>query len=194
MQKKKKAIFDVDDILWGLNERIANILSYDINKITNFSIRKCYLIEEDTQNKIIDLYRDVNIFKNMDFYNGVENLMILEEVGVDVQICSNSMTKEIAIEKTEQLLKKIINLREEQLQMNIISEKTHHQKKMDNGVWVLVDDSPYNIAASEAEIDIMRPHPWNMSPAGKEIYRYKNPIFIPTFTETLDFVYKKAVT
>lgn len=193
MKGKKRAVFDVDDILWGLNEKVAEILGYDGNLITNFSIRKCTKIDADTQEKIIALYGNINTFKEMKFYEGVEDLLRLEEAGVEVSICSNSMTKDIAISKTEQLLRKIKGLREEQLQMNIISEKTHHQKDIKSGIWVLVDDSPYNIAASEAEIDIMRPHPWNQSPEGKEIYKAKHPIFIPTLIETVDYIYQKAV-
>ncbi len=189
---KRKVIFDVDDILWGLNQKVADILCYDVNRITNFSIRKCTQVDEETQSKIIALYQNVNVFKNMKFYEGVEDLLMLEEVGLDVSICSNCMTKEIGIEKTEQLLRKIRNLREEQIQMNIISEKTHHQKEMKKNVWTLVDDSPYNIAASDAVIDIMLPHPWNQSPEGKEIYKDKNPIIIPTFKEALEFIYNEA--
>lgn len=186
---KKEAIIDVDDILWGLNEKVAYVLGYDINKITNFSIRKCDLIDEKTQSKIISLYSNPEIFKNMKFYEGVEDLILrLEDTGVHGIICSNCMSKSVAILKTEQLLKKITGLQEEQIQMNIISEKTHDKKKMKKRIWTLMDDSPYNIALSDAELKIMLPHPWNQSPAGKETCKNANPIIIPTFKEALDYI------
>lgn len=192
--KKRKAVFDVDDILWGLNERVAKIIGYDINLITNFSIRKCNQLDADTQERIISLYSDIDVFNNMDFYDGAEDLLMLEDAGIDVSLCSNSMTKDIADSKAEQLLRKIRGLRENQLQMNIISEKTHNHKEMDSDIWVLVDDSPYNIANSKAEWDIMRPHPWNQSYEGKEIYKNKKPIIIPTLMETTDYIYKQAIS
>lgn len=100
MRKGLDAIIDVDDFLWGLNEKVANILGYDVNKITNFSIRKCDLIDKDMQDKIIELYSKVETFENMIFYEGVENLILrLEDVGVNGKICSNCMGKMLQYQK-----------------------------------------------------------------------------------------------
>ena len=85
-----------------------------------------------------------------------------------------------------------------------------------------MDDSPYNIALSDAYLKIMLPHPWNQSPVGIEtcknskppttqLYGVRglllcclysiffifccknaNPIIIPTFKEALDYVCRKA--
>lgn len=176
-------VFDMDDILWGLNDRVCERLGIDIRKVTNFTLWKCNQLTEKEQQAMLHAYAQKSTFQNIVFFKKVKDLIKLETKNTRVSICSNSRTKDIADEKTEQLKAHIPGIRDDQIIMNIIDIKDHTKKKLIKNIWRFADDSPYNIASSDAQFNYSLKYAWNQSEAGREIIAGKPIMFFNEFEE-----------
>lgn len=175
----KKVVFDIDDILWGLNQRVADRLGYNNNYITNFLIHENKHLSTKLKNDIIESYHDLSIFENIQWYEGISEIVNIEQFGTCVFINSNCMTKDIADSKKSQLLD-VVDINPERIRCNVIKAKNCNTKIIDDDTDILIDDSPFNIAQSKARLNILINHPWNISEEaikimeGKDIIRFNN--------------------
>ncbi len=175
---KRKVVFDIDDVLWGLTHRVVQQLSIKYQDWITFQVLQNERYSMETRIAINNAFRDPATFANMQFYTGVERIMDIEEYGAIVQIKSNSFSEAVAVSKRQQLLCAIPGLREEQLYLPIVDEHTTMQKRFDDDTFISIDDSPSNIAGSPACFNFMPYTPWNvtnearMLVASKRVTRY----------------------
>lgn len=175
---KLKIVYDIDDILHGLNKRICNKHNININYIKNYNVKKNTDLTEDEMQTLISGYKNEDTFKNIEWYPGIERLLNVEKlstdnVQVEVWINSNSFTHNIANLKREQILKKI-PISENRLILSIIGEEdTDVEKLIGEDTYILVDDNPGTLNKSSATINITMNNPWDTS---KEFYTTVNKV------------------
>lgn len=172
----REAWIDIDDIMWSLNGRVCERLGIDIRKVLDFNIYKNELLSVCEKENMIHLYKDFNTFRDMEFYDGIEDILILEEYGIHPKIVSNAFTVAIANEKIEQVKAKIPGISDSQIDIRII--ELNQDKTIEKGISFLVDDNPYNIIHSYAECNIMMKTPWNQSANGKEMVKDKSVSYV----------------
>lgn len=180
--KIKKVVYDVDDVLWGLNVRVAKLMGIDIKMITHFKVWDNKLLSSTQHDQMLSIYHDNKTFENIVWHDGIEELPEFEKAGVEVCINSNCLTERMAVLKTEQLLAKI-PLKKENIKCNVIDTSTCTKKKIDEDTDILVEDSPYNIAQSPAKINILISCPWNMTDEAREIMKGKSIIRVNSLKE-----------
>lgn len=161
-------IYDVDDVLWPCTETVYDKIGIDIRRQTNFRVHEDTEFSEAEQTKIIQAFSNVENFQKMKFYDGAQQIFEVEKLGAEVQINSNSFSEDIREAKRRQLLKLFPNIKVGQLQLNLVGSKTNH-KQISAKVFAFVDDSPYNIASSEAKFNFMPRRPWNTTEAMRQI-------------------------
>lgn len=155
----QKVVFDVDDTLWSLNKRVSKMTGVDYDKLTTFSIYDNVKLTEEEKKLILSAYSNADIFKNMEWDEGVETI---NDIVADVYINSNNLTEDIATLKREQI-HDVINIADDHIIMNVIgSDKSSITKKViDKDVYILVDDSLHNVEMSNAKHNIVVKRPWN---------------------------------
>lgn len=183
----KKVVFDIDDTLWGLNKRIANVLNIDENKLHTFVITDNKLLTEKEKNRVLNEYHNEKIFENIDWYDGIENILKIKNFGVQVFINSNCMTQTMANNKINQLLQ-VVDIPKENIKCNIIESKSVTRKTIDLDTDILIDDSPYNIANSPAKLNIIINHPWNITDEAEKIMKNKKIIRFDNLNQVNNFL------
>lgn len=158
MRSDKIIVFDVDDILWPLNRKMAKIANVEYEKITTYDIRTNPNFTDAEKRKISEVYQSEELFRSINWYNGIERI---NDINADVRINSNTFSRETADLKIAQL-KEVLQLSDDKIQVNLVTS-VHHYKTIDSNVYIFVDDSPINIAASNAQHNIMLARPWNLS-------------------------------
>lgn len=178
-------IFDVDDTGWGLNDRVCNILGIDISKIKNFYIKHNEELDENEKKLLLEKYSDSKIFENIEWYVGFESIFDLEQLGCTVHINSNCNTQDVKETKHIELVDKL-GFPDEKVTLNVITDAKN--KNLDDDIYILVDDSPFNIAKSKALYNIALRKPWNTSKQGLETIGNKKVIFCDNFIEILGII------
>lgn len=178
----KVVIFDVDDTGWGLNDRVCNILGIDISKIKNFYIKHNEELDENEKKLLLEKYSDSKIFENIEWYEGFGSIFDLEQLGCTVHINSNCNTQDVKETKHTELVDKL-GFPDEKVTLNVITDAKN--KNLDDDIYILVDDSPFNIAKSKAMYNIALKKPWNTSKYGLETIGNKKVIFCDNFIEIL---------
>lgn len=175
-------VFDVDDTGWGLNDRICNILGIDINKLKAFYIKHNEELNENQKDLILEKYSDPKMFENIEWYEGFESIFDLEQFGCTVHINSNCNTQDVKDTKHIELVDKL-GFPDEKVTLNVVKDSKN--KNIDDNIYILVDDSPFNIAKSKAKYNISLKKPWNTSKQGLETIGDKKVIFCDNFIEIL---------
>lgn len=175
-------IFDVDDTGWGLNDRVCNILGIDISKIKNFYIKHNEELDENEKKLLLEKYSDSKIFENIEWYEGFGSIFDLEQLECTVHINSNCNTQAVKETKHIELVDKL-GFPDEKVTLNVIADAKN--KNLDDDIYILVDDSPFNIAKSKAIYNISLKKPWNTSKQGLETIGDKKVIFCDNFIEIL---------
>lgn len=186
--KKRKIVFDVDDVLWGFNERVSEMTGIPMKALVTYNINKNPTLTDKERKKIIDCYGSSETFKRIEWYDGVLDLLKLENNGYEVYINTNSLTDEIGELKRKQL-KSVLALSDSRMSFNTISNPEH--KSIDDDVYYFVDDSPHNIEKSNAEVNIVINKPWNTSENGVSIMKGKNIVRFDTLRQVLDYLFNK---
>lgn len=195
LRKKKQEIpivtYDVDDILWGLLEHIA--ISGGLNPAfctAIFRIHENWLLSEEEQAYVIKAFSSSDIFRNIQFYPGVSNILRPEALGAKVTINSNSYSAEIGELKVEQLLRAVPGIKPSNIQINVLDYEHANKKPLDQDTTFLIDDSPYNVAISPALVNLMPNRPlWTHNPKSKLLVQHKPVIWLPDLDAINDFVY-----
>lgn len=184
MNNAKIVVFDVDDVLWSLNRRVSEITGIDYNKFTTFSIHDNTLLTEDEKRTVLQVYQGHELFEEMKFYSGVTRI---NQLNADVRINSNACS-EAAAELKRNQVSGILNLPAEKIVITVVDDIK--KKKMDDNVFVFVDDSPYNIAASKATFNIVPKKPWNDTDEARKIMRQNGVgfIYVDDLQQAIDVV------
>lgn len=180
-------VFDVDDILWGLNYFVTNKLDIDINLIKKFSINDNDTLSLEQKSSIIKEYRNPDTLSKLSWFDGVEDLNALQRDGVEVRIKSNCLSEEIKYIKLKRLID-ILNIPIENIQLDVITMSEIKKKEISDDVDIFVDDSPYNIVSSNAKLNLMIRYPWNISDEAKELVRNKNVRYFDSLNEVISYI------
>lgn len=187
-EKLLKVVYDCDDVLWDLNTHVANLKGIDPNCLVNFAMLENEALTMPERRAMLDGFRDAASFVDIKFYEGANEILHAEELGATVMINSNAYNAEIAELKRQQLTRLLPEMAPEKMRINVIDPDGACHKEIERDLFIFVDDSPFNIALSEAKINIMPTRLWNVTPKAKEIVREKNVIWIDDLTKINQFV------
>lgn len=185
--RKKKSIFDMDDVLWDLNEKVCSMLGLDPNIIVSFRIHQNPFLSDAEKKAVYDAYRDPYIFRDIVWYDGVKRLNTLHEYGIDDYINSNCTTKEIRDIKMEQL-RSVLTIPEDHIILNVVMDNTYIPKPIKEDVYYFIDDSPHNVAGSLAKMNIMPRKPWNMYPGSMDEAYGKKVMHMDSLNNIIDYI------
>ncbi len=147
-------VYDVDDILWPMSRKIAKSCNISHDHLTaNYRIHENAFLTPEEQKSVIEAFSDPHIFEDIEFFPGIENILLPRELGAKVSINSNNLSAEIAKLKKEQLLSTIPGLSADDLHLNIIGYAK--EKVFSFPMTILIDDNSYNIQISPALLNIM---------------------------------------
>lgn len=163
-RKLLPAVFDLDDVCFGLNPRASQLTGIPLYKLNEFKISENQLLTETERQAIWEAYHNPVIFQDIEFYPGFDDLLQLREIGIDPFIKTNSFSAEIASSKLMQIQQHLPKLPKDHIIMNIVNDKTSLRKDIDESVFAFIDDSPYNIAKSRAKHNIVPMWPLNQTP------------------------------
>lgn len=154
-----KIVFDIDDVLWGLNQRVAEKYQIPIDKVTHFDLTRSALSEEERR-QFSQAYCDAETFTDIEFYPGVEDLLELEKLGATVYIDSCANSDEVVEQKYREIKRILPQMNPAHICIyNPNSNK--HSKMIGEDVLIFVDDGPHNVAKSLAKYTIVPKKPWN---------------------------------
>lgn len=186
------AVYDVDDICHPQGRRVSNELGFDFERWTSFYIEKMPGVSAEMCDRLRQKISSTDAFTDMIFYDGVEDILKPEELDPRVEVVFNtkSPSKEAAELKVTQLMEKIPELSRDKITSVIMknSDETRF-KVLPEDTFIFVDDSPYNLGASIAQVNVTMIKPWNTSQCGLDLIRGRNVAFFPTLRQINDFVY-----
>ena len=149
-------VFDMDDILWGLNEKATKILGIDFNKIICPNARHNPLLTDKEKDELIAMYGNPDLWKDVVWYDGATNIRDLEKYGHKVWIKSNCMNTGVRDFK-DTFTSPTFNLPKDQIILDISQEA----KTLMEDVLIFCDDLPPNILNSTAKYTLFLDKPWN---------------------------------
>ncbi len=161
-----KIIYDIDDVLWGLNFRVMERLGLEYAKITDVDYARTDFSPEESE-RVFRAYEDPELFVDMDFYPGIERLLDVEKYGAEIYINSCACSDAVVKQKYQEMRRALPNLKTERLNIHSIAGQTKYAKTIDANTLIFVDDGPHNIARSQAKYNIMPRKPWNTSESAK---------------------------
>lgn len=156
----KKIVFDCDDVLHDLNGKLCRENGINIEKITVFNIYQSSMLTQREKETLMGCYKNAETFAHIDWYPEAERLHEIQEAGGDIFINSNCFNEKTAYYKKQQLLK--LGIPEDHIFLNIITQPDSH-KGVGEDIFINVDDHPFNIVNSSAEINVLMDKPWNHS-------------------------------
>lgn len=190
--------YDVDDTLWSVNPCVAREIGIDHELLDEFRTRENTHLTAAQIEKVIAGYSAVETYETAPFFDGVEKILDLEnELGVKVRIVSNSYSPEVAEIKRRRLLERIPGLTEEHLFLHVTSPEQTHKKVWPFAPTVLVDDSPYNVASSQAIHNFVPKMCYNSTEKAMGIMRDKTFSYVTygdlaaTFKDVREFMLKQ---
>lgn len=191
-QQTPLIVYDVDDILWGLMPRIAARGRLDPQICyALFDLSNNEQLSPDERDYIITSFADADIFRDINFYPGIDQLLRPQELGAKVKINSNCYSHDIAELKITQLLRAIPELTSADIQVNVIDHSQTTRKPLDPTTTILIDDSPHNIANSPALLNIMPSYvAWSSHPSAKQQVQHQSVIWQPSLEAINNFVYQ----
>lgn len=191
MRYGKTIIFDMDDVMYDFNEKVARLTGVPYHKFTQFNTYTNPNFTEEERQRVLKAYKDPFTYRNIQFDKKMIACIndLYGNWPYNVLISSNCASKAIRDIKMEQLLD-VIDLPEADIHLNVIDMRTgSFQKELPRGLYMLVDDSEYNIAQADAKHLIMpaRRHNENVLVDGmlgnKKVYRPSWP------DDTVDLIY-----
>lgn len=174
-----KTVFDIDDVAWDLSGTVAKKVGVNYEDLIDFHILQNERLAMEKRLAINDCYRQMETFQNMQFYPGFDQVMDLQKIGALIQMNSNSFSVEVRDSKISQIFAAAPGVWYDHLRFNVVDEKTTLKKRFDDDTYILVDDSPYNVAISPATWNIMPCVPWNQTTKARAVVRGKTVIYVP---------------
>lgn len=150
-------IFDMDDVMWNLNEKVAEINGIDYNKMSVFSVHDNPNLTDNEKSCILNSYTKAETFKDIVFIKPVIDLInkiYHDYTEYPVHIVSNCGSYDVRDMKMPQLLN-VLDLPEEYIHLNVIDLNMPQKKKLPDNIFIFVDDSPHNILKANAVHKIM---------------------------------------
>lgn len=159
---KKLIVFDMDDVLWDLNDKASKMTGISLSKLTTFSVLENQNLTENEKQSMLATYHDTNLYKDIVFKDDIVNLVnqLHRCDDCDVKIISNCVSQEVADLKRQQL-HNVLELSDKDIILHVIHIQDSKKKALPSGIHLFIDDSPHNIALSGAMHCIMPAKQWN---------------------------------
>lgn len=180
-------IYDVDDVLWPLVDRVFARLNIPLEKETDFDFQSNPALTANEKQAILTGFSDPHTFDDMNFYPQLSEILQVEELGARVYINSNSYSADIIERKRAQIQAQLPNFPSERLTLNLITDHAN-KKQIRANTFIFVDDSPYNIALSNALINILPEKNWNTSEVSRKYMADSGGIFIEPTRKNLEHI------
>ena len=161
---KYKVIYDVDDVLWDLNGYVLRQLGIPPERHVMYDVSQGPLLSATERQDILASFKDPAIFENIDFYPGADEILAVEALGGEVYIHSNNFNSAIAEHKRRQLRQLLPAMNPQRINLSIINHSTNTKQLLED-VLIFIDDSPYNVAKSQALVNIMPNKCYNTYPS-----------------------------
>lgn len=161
--------FDVDDTMWPMAKRAAQWLGLPYEILDNFWIEQNEHLSRAQQIQYREVLADPWLFQDMNFYPGVEKILELRRWGVQVKVCSNSSSAEIAEQKRRQLLEYVPGLKPEDLVLRVVDLGGTRQKRLPEFTIITAEDNPFALQQSTAKLNLMMKAPWNQTVAAQRM-------------------------
>lgn len=165
---RPKVVYDCDDVLWSLTERVCKKYQIPLGKQTVFRIQDDPNLTDAEKQALATSFEEPENFREMQFYPAISDLSDISALGVEIAINSNCFNDEIAKLKRAQLSSTLPFLRKKDLCVNVVTPHTN-RKTIGDDVLAFVDDSPYNISTSKALINLVPIRSWNTTADAKQI-------------------------
>lgn len=189
-------VYDVDDLLWPLVTSLAQKGGFEPEDAEyTFRITDNPKLTKEQQQFLIDEFGKAENFKDIQFYPGVEDIMRPCSLSprVKVRINSNSFSEEISEQKVRQLLARVPGLTMDNIQMNLVSYAEAKRKNLQQRITLLAEDSPYNVAISDALCAMMPRKPsWTTHPTSHQVMVGKRVRVFDSLLEINQFAYDAA--
>ncbi len=186
-------VYDVDDLMWPLVDSLARRGGFSPEDAEfTFRITDNYKLTPERQQYLIREFGVADNFRNIKFFPGVEQILLPCQLSsrVHVKINSNSFSEEISELKTEQLLAAVPGLKRENIQMNLVTYAEAKRKNLQQHITFLGEDSPNNVAMSDALCAVMPRKPaWTTHPDSLQIMTGKRVRVLEDFYAITQFVY-----
>lgn len=187
LKKKTKVCYDVDDTLWGLNSVIYNdthVHGLKYSDAITFCPYDNHLLTREQQDAVIACYHDPEIFRELEFYQGIDRLYDIEDTGLaEVWINSSNCSTGVMDIKHLRLLYEVPNINPDHIRLTVSPD--HSREPGD----ILVDDSIANIENSDFRYYILIDHPWNtLKPENEDLFKRKKIFRVYSLNEAIDLV------
>lgn len=182
-------IWDADDLLHPLMERVCRECGLDYNTATAvYHIRSNTKLTREQQDAILGAFANVRMFQNIQFFPGVERIAEAKRYGAEVKIQTHSFTQDIADCKCPQILAAVPDLSPSDIISTVIGEDEALRKDFGKKATIVSDDSPHNIATSEAPLNMMPTHiPWSYSQEAMRMVSGKYVVWRPTLVAMVEY-------
>lgn len=182
-----KVIYDCDDVLWPLTERVCAKYQLPYGKQTVFKIQDDPNLSEAEKATLLDAFKNAKTFRRIKFYPEISELSEISTRGVEISINSNCFSHEIAELKRKQLSLAFPFVRKKDLHINVVTPRTN-RKTIDEETLAFVDDSPYNISTSRALLNLVPIRSWNVTADAKKIMLGEGGEFVKNWRQALPSV------
>lgn len=179
-RQKIRIIYDLDDVLWNLTELVMQRLGLADRVQTDFRVDQNTVFTDEEKKAILKAFGDAQNFADSEFYPGADEILDIVAPGVEVSINSNAYSPEVVAVKERRLRETYPDMPVELQRINLVTPSSN-RKQIDPDVLVFVDDSPYNVAGSEAKFNLMPHKTWNTNPKAREVALGKNKVFSETW-------------
>lgn len=158
MEDSGLVVFDMDDVMWNLNEKVSKRTGIPYHKFTHYSVYDNPNMTDKERELVLHAYNDEDTFRNIRFLQPAVRLInrvYHEHPEHPVHLVSNCATEKIACIKMPQL-RRVLDLPENRIHLRVIDMATQSkEKKFPDNIFILVDDSPHNIPLAGAMHNIM---------------------------------------
>lgn len=162
----KAIVFDMDDVMWNLNEKVAELTGIPYEKMDTFLVQDNQNLTNIEKGCILDAYQSPATFEDIRFRDGA--ISLINELHsahpeYKVMVVSNCYGEAVRNRKLSQL-RRILRLPEENICLHVIGLEAAGKKQLPDNVFIFIDDSPHNIENANAMHKIMPAKPYNNVP------------------------------
>ena len=174
-----KVVYDVDNVLWPLNQRVFTMLDIDCRKDVNYNLFSNPLLAPAQRQAVMDAFHQAKTFVDMNFYPGADEILQVEPLGATVRIHSHCYSAEIAELKRSQLEQLLPQMKPAFIKMSVISDDPNN-KQIDADAFIFIDDNPYNVNISKAPVNVVLRQPWNTTAEAAQALTSGNKVLVET--------------
>lgn len=182
-------VFDIDDTLWPLTDRVTDVLNLPRGILTEYYAKNNTHLPDSMIDNVLKCYANPEIFTNINWFDGVERI---NEMNADKYVCSNCLSEAVIRQKRIEIPEKLI-ITDSKILLHLINDTGAKDKELPDNMFILFDDSPYNVAKSTAQHNIVVRRAHNVTHRAYQIMHkngFKNVYMVDTLNEGLDIAFR----